>query len=296
MNLVVTGATGGVGSWLVEHFAEAGHEVVGVDLERPPRERENATFLAADLTEQGQAWDAVLSADPDAVVHTAGVPRMGVTTGTETFATNVSSTHHVFEAAGRADADVIWTSSESLYGMPFAAEPFLPEYLPIDESHSKRPEDDYGASKLVGEELAAKTVRKHDVSVASIRPTWVQYPGEYRARAAWTPFDPETAERSGCFWSYVDIRDVVSIVDAALEADIDGHEPYLAAAAENGLGKPTAATIEEVFGDRPEECALEGEESAFSTAKARDELGWKPIHSWREAETEVVEGPSFVDS
>ncbi|MXV62383.1 NAD-dependent epimerase/dehydratase family protein [Natronorubrum sp. JWXQ-INN-674] len=295
MQLIVTGATGGAGSWALEHFASLGHNVVGIDLERPASDPDNATFLAADLTEQGQAWEAILARDPDAVLHFAGIPAMGITTGTDTFLTNVTSTYHVFEAAGRAGADVVWTSSESLYGMPFAAEPFLPDYLPIDESHPQRPEDGYGASKLVGEELAAKTVRQYDVSVASIRPSWIQYPGEYRATDEQAAFDPETAEGSGNFWSYVDVRDVVSIVEAALEADIDGHEAYHAMAADNYLDRPTADVIESVFGDLPDACDLEGDESAFSTAKARAELGWEPAHSWREAETEPVEGPEFLD-
>ncbi|WP_440765464.1 NAD-dependent epimerase/dehydratase family protein [Natronorubrum sp. DTA7] len=295
MKLVVTGATGAAGSWIVDHFADAGHEVIGIDLERPPRERENATFLAADLTEQGQALEAILDFDPDAVIHFAGIPRMGITTGTETFLTNVSSAYHVFEAAGRAGADVVWASSESLYGMPFAAEPFLPDSLPIDEDHPMRPEDGYGASKLVGEELAAKTVRKYGISVASIRPSWIQYPGEYRATDGNAAFDPETADPSGNFWSYVDVRDVVSTVDAALKADIDGHEAYHAMAAENYLGRETEDVIETVFGDLPAACALEGEQSAFSTAKARRELGWAPEHSWREAEDADVNGPAFLD-
>ncbi|WP_323171199.1 NAD-dependent epimerase/dehydratase family protein [Natrialba sp. PRR66] len=51
MKLVVTGAAGGAGSWAVDHLATDGHEVVGVDLERPPREPATVTFLAADLPE-----------------------------------------------------------------------------------------------------------------------------------------------------------------------------------------------------------------------------------------------------
>ncbi|APW99359.1 UDP-glucose 4-epimerase [Halobiforma lacisalsi AJ5] len=294
MKIVVTGATGGAGSWIVDHFAIEGHEVLGLDLERPAGEHENASFLAVDLAEQGQAWEAILAHDPDAVVHAAGIPRMGETTGTETFLTNVETAYHVFEAAGRAGADVVWTSSESLYGTAFAAEPFLPDYLPIDEAHPQRPEDGYGTSKLVGEELAAKTVRKHGISVASIRPSWIQYPGEYHTADEREAFDPETADPAGHFWSYVDVRDVVSIVEAALEADVDGHEAYHAMAAENYLGRPTTETIEAAFGDLPEDCALEGEESAFSTAKARRDLGWEPAHSWRDAETAAVDGPAFL--
>ncbi|WP_254767716.1 NAD-dependent epimerase/dehydratase family protein [Salinilacihabitans rarus] len=295
MRLVVTGATGGVGSWVVDHLASEGHDVVAVDLERPPGEREGVSFLAADLTDQGQAWEVVQTYDPDAVIHLAAIPAMGLAPETETFVTNVASTYHVFEAAGRVGADVIWTSSESLYGMPFAAEPFLPEYLPIDEAHPPRPEDGYGTSKLVGEELAERVVRRHGISVVSIRPSWVQYPGEYRVREELAGFDPETADPSGNFWSYVDVRDVVSMVDAALGTDVEGHEPYLAVAAENALGRPTAETVEAVFGDLPDECDIEGEASAFTTAKAREELGWEPSHSWREAADEAVAGPAFLE-
>ncbi|OIB58665.1 NAD-dependent epimerase/dehydratase family protein [Natrialba sp. SSL1] len=295
MKIVVTGATGGVGSWLVDHFAAAGHEVLGLDLDRPPRERENVTFLAADLTDQGQAWDAMLSFDPDAVVHFAAIPRVGIEPDAKTFLTNVTSTYHVLEAAGQAGANVVWASSESIYGSVFAAEPWLPEYFPIDESHPRRPEDPYATSKLVGEDIAAMTARKHGVSVTSIRPSWVTFPGEQQMAAARDQFDPETAEPNGNFWTYVDVRDVVSIVDAALENAHAGHETYLAVAAENFLDRPTAETIEAVFGDLPEECALEGDESAFSTAKARAELGWEPAHSWRDAEDEPADGPSFVD-
>ncbi|TYL40419.1 NAD(P)-dependent oxidoreductase [Natronococcus pandeyae] len=295
MNVVVTGATGGVGSWIVERFASEGHEVLGIDLERPAGERENADFLAADLTEQGQAWEAILAHEPDAVIHFAAIPRVGLEPGAETFLTNVSSTYHVLEAAGQAGADVVWASSESIYGSVFADEPWLPDYFPIDEAHPRRPEDPYATSKLVGEDVAAMAARKHGISVTSVRPSWVTYPGGERTAQARETFDPETADPNGNFWSYVDVRDVVSMVEAALETDRGGHETYLAVAAENYLGRPTAETIEAVFGDLPAECDLEGEESPFSTAKARTELGWEPEHSWQEAEDEAIAGPAFLD-
>ncbi|ELY60302.1 NAD-dependent epimerase/dehydratase [Natronococcus amylolyticus DSM 10524] len=299
MKLVVTGATGGIGSWVVESLASAGHEVLGVDLERPSGERENATFLAGDLTEQGVARELIRDPDPDAVVHCAGVPAMGIRAGGETFETNVVSTYHALEAAGLAGAEVVWTSSESTYGMPFAATPSLPDYLPIDEDHPQRPEDPYGTSKLVGEVIAERAVRAFDVPVTSLRPAWVSYPGSQQLARVREAFDPETVEPgdqgSGNFWSYVDVRDLVSLVEAALATDVEGHEAYLAVAAENYLGRPTAETIEDVYGDLPTDCTLEGEESAFATAKAREELGWEPEHTWRETEAEEAVEPSFLD-
>ncbi|THE64606.1 NAD(P)-dependent oxidoreductase [Salinadaptatus halalkaliphilus] len=294
MKLLVTGATGGIGSWTVDRLASAGHDVVGVDLERPPEDRPNARFYAADLTDYGQAIDLFQTEEPDAVVHCASIPKVGIRTGPETFRINVECTYNVFVAAGSVGTDIVWTSSESIYGTPFAEEVWLPDYLPIDESHTYRPEDPYGTSKLVGEELAEMIVRRDGVSVVSLRPSWVNYPGEYALTDVRESFDPETADRSGNFWSYVDVRDVTSLIEAALEADIDGHESYLAVAENNYLGRPTAETIETVFGERPDRCTLEGESSAYSTAKARRELGWEPEHTWRSAEDESAEGPAFV--
>lgn len=293
MDILVTGATGGIGSWILDRLADAGHTVVGVDIERPSGDRENAHFYAADLTDQGHAWELIQTESPDQIVHCASIPVAGTHPGTETFTNNVECTYNVFRAAGTVDADVVWTSSESLYGMPFAREPRLPDYLPIDERHSKQPEDPYGTSKLVCEELAEMVVRRYGIAVTSVRPSWVNYPGDYELTEVRDGFDPETAERSGNFWSYVDVRDVVSLVEEALSADRSGHEAYLAVADENYLGRPTAETIEAVFGDLPDDCNLDGEASAFSTAKAREEFGWTPDHSWREAESEDVSGPSF---
>lgn len=293
MTVLVTGATGGAGSWIVDDLASRGREVVGVDLDRPSTTPENVTFLRADLTDQGQCWEVIHEIEPEAVVHFAAIPTNGLRSGGETFLTNVESSYHVFQAAGRLGADIVWASSESVYGSVFAEEPWLPETFPIHEDHPRRPEDPYATSKLVGEELAAATARKYDVSVTSIRPSWITYPGDERMASARESFDPNTAEPNGNFWSYVDVRDAASIVRAALAAEVDGHEAFLAVAEENFLDRPTADVIEATFGELPDDCDLSGDESAFSTAKARDRLGWEPAYSWRETENEAVDGPSF---
>ena len=68
----------------------------------------------------------------------------------------------------------------------------------------------------------------------------------------------------------------------------------LVAAAENFLGRDTAAAIEAVHGDLPETCAIEGAESIVDCAKATRVLSWEPAHSWRDAEDASVAGPAFV--
>jgi UDP-glucose 4-epimerase len=129
MNVLVTGATGGIGSWVVDSLAADGHDVVGVDLQRPPDERANARFLGADVTDHGQTRELIQTARPDAVVHCAGIPRMGERPGTETFRVNAMAAYNVFVAAGTVEADVVWTSSESLYRLSRRMPRGLPPWM-----------------------------------------------------------------------------------------------------------------------------------------------------------------------
>jgi len=83
------------------------------------------------------------------------------------------------------------------------------------------------------------------------------------------------------------------LVEAALDADFEATR-CSTPSADNFLGVDTATAIEAGYGDLPEECDLSGEESAYSTEKAAEMLGWEPEHSWKTAEDEEVAGPSFV--
>jgi len=287
--LVVTGALGTLGRWTVEELAND-HEIVGVDLREGRSSHGTVAYLAADLTKQGPAWELIGDVAPDAVVHLAAVPGAGHRVGTETFRRNVISTYNVLTAAGEAGVPVVWSSSEATYGVTYREEARPLESLPIDESHPQHPEDAYGTSKLVGELLAERTVRRYGVPVTSLQPSWIQVPGAYDTAAVREGFDPAEPTPSGSLWSYVDVRDVATLVRRALAGlDEPAHERYLAAAPDNYLDVPTAAAIDGAWGELAPACDLDGDEAAFSTAKARAELGWEPAHSWREAETADVD-------
>jgi len=295
--VVVTGALGDAGSWLTDSL-RTDYDVIAIDRTRPENQDiDGVDFRAVDLTDQGTTWETIVDADPAAVVHYGNIPHEADHAGGEVFENNAVSTFHTLEAAGRADADVVWASSETVYGTHWP-EPQLPRYLPVDEDHPVAPWNGYETSKLAGEAAADRITNAFDVSVATIRPSWIQFPGEYVVTSFREEFSFETAERFGNLWSYVDIRDVVSLTEAALAAvrdgPIDGHEVLNCFAAENFLGVDTADAIKAGYGDLPDRCGLAGEESGFSTAKAGELLDWEPSHSWKSAENETVEGPAFV--
>lgn len=304
---IVTGGLGGAASWVVDSLAEQGWTVRCIDLDTPDPKAAppNVDFREADLTDQGSTWELVTEFDPDAVVHFAAYPNPLNHAGAEVYENNTMSAYNVLTAAGSCGADVVWSSSETVYGTVFADPSFLPDYFPIDVDHPLRPEDPYGTSKVTGEEIAKMVTRRYDVSVASIRPSWINYPGEYQTGTIRRNFDLETADfrdhfgitshnAAGNFFSYVDIRDVVSQVERAIEVEFEGHERFMAVAADNYLDVPTLDAVEACYGELPERCDITDDESAFTAERAADVLDWSSSHSWRDAESEEVDGPAFV--
>jgi UDP-glucose 4-epimerase len=281
MELIVTGGLGASGTWIVDRLADT-HDVVCLDLEQPEDGgREDVDYRAVDLTDAGGVFDVVTAVDPDAVVHWAAIPVAGNHAGTELYRNNTLAAHSVLTAAGRVGSDVVQASSDGAYGFFFAEETPVPDELPITESHALRPEDPYGLSKVVTEEIGKTVTRRDGISVASVRPSWIQFPGEYPCREPAYLDDPGAG--AGNYWSYVDVRDVVDLVEAALGADIEGHEAFNCVAPDNALGEPLEATMQEYLGDVPNKSTVEGDASAYATDKAERMLGWEPTHSWKGA-------------
>src|SRR3954467_9040448 len=127
MHIVVTGGSGKLGGVVVEHLLAAGHQVTNVDQRPDPGSA--ARFLRIDLTDYGQVAEALSGIDDaydavDAVVHLAAIPAPGITANAATFANNVPSTFHVFQAAKLAGIrKVVWASSETVLGLPFDLPP-----------------------------------------------------------------------------------------------------------------------------------------------------------------------------
>lgn len=291
--VLVTGSLGRLGRWTVDRLVDDGHTVVGIDQKHPGSGvdiRDGVELRECDLTEQGPVWELVRSIDPDSIVHLGSIPNPEVHSGTHVFENNVMSTYNVLVAAGESSIPVTWASSESAYGFPFAPEPSLPDYLPVDEDHPLRPEDPYGSSKLVGEDIADIVTRRYDIPIASLRISNVQYPGNYSVLDGRQNLDGGV----GNFWSYVDGRDVASLIEQSLKTDWSGHEPFIVAAGETYLDRTTTAAFEEFFGDLPEDVSISGQDSALSSAKAREVFGWVPEHSWRTAAEEDVPAPSVT--
>ena len=170
---------------------------------------------------------------------------------------------------------IVSASSERCYSTVVADDARLLDRLPIDEETPTEPEDPYGLSKVVGEEVAAAAARRHGVPAVSLRFSWGTEPDDERRREARETFDPATATPSGNYRSYIDARDAVAAIETGLDSPepIGGGGAFLIAAAENFLGRDTVAAIEAVRGERPPDCDHDGDESVFDWLKAERLLG-----------------------
>jgi nucleoside-diphosphate-sugar epimerase len=273
MRIVVTGGSGKGGRWVVRDLREHGHDVVNVDL--VPDGSANDLFLLTDLTDSGQVQDVVRGAD--AVVHFAAIPAPGLRPVAETFRVNTDSTWNVFHAAIASNVKrVVWASSETVLGLPFDRPP---DFAPIDESITPRPESSYALSKLVGETLAEQLNRQTGTPFVGLRISNIMEPTDYARFPSWQD-DPLV--RKWNLWGYVDARDVATAVRNAVEADTTGADVCIIAAADTVMNRDSADLMAEVFPNVPLRRQVSGRETLLAIDHAGDLIGYQPAHSWHD--------------
>jgi nucleoside-diphosphate-sugar epimerase len=271
MRVVVTGGTGKGGKWVVRELREAGHDVLNVDTRHDGSP--HGQCLVADLTDLGQTLDAVSGAD--AIVHFAAIPAPELRPTGETFRINALSTYNVFAGAElHRIRRVVWASSETVLGLPFDTPPM---FAPIDETIEPRPESSYSLSKLVGEAMATQFARRTGIGFVGLRISNIMEPDDYRL---FPSYWDDAQIRKWNLWGYVDARDVATAARLALEADIEGAEIAIIAAADTVMTRPSADLMAEVFPDVPLRRSVEGRETLLAIDHARALLGYEPAHRW----------------
>ena len=271
MRIVVTGGSGKAGRWVVRRLRDGGHDVLNVDVVHDGSP--HGQCVITDLTDLGQTHDVVAGAD--AVVHLAAIPAPEIRPAGETFRNNTMSTYNVFAAAvERGVGRVVWASSETVLGLPFDQPP---AFAPIDESHPPRPETSYALSKLAGETMAEQFARRTGVPFVGLRISNIMEPPDYARFGSW---QDDATVRKWNLWGYVDARDVAGAVDRALTADVNGATVVIVAAADTCMRRPSADLLAEVYPGVELRRPVEGRETLLAIDRARELLGYEPVHSW----------------
>lgn len=271
MRIVVTGGSGKAGRWVVRDLRDHGHDALNVDVVHDGSD--HGLCVLTDLTDLGQVHDVVRGAD--AVIHLAAIPAPEIRPAGETFRINAVSTWNVFHAAVAAGVGrVVWASSETVLGLPFDRPP---DFAPIDETITPRPESSYALSKLVGETMAVQLNRQSGVAFVGLRISNIMEPADYPRFASW---QDDARVRKWNLWGYVDAQDVAAACRLAVEASTTGAEVAIVAAADTVMVRDSAELMAEVFPSVPLRRAVEGRETLLAIGHARELFGYAPAHSW----------------
>lgn len=165
MKILVTGGAGFIGSNLSHRLTARGHLVKVLDnLSNGSIENLDTSsidFFEGDVLDKGMLED--ISSDVDCVVHLAAlgsVPR-SIVNPESSLDVNFKGTFNVLEAARKAKAHVIFSSSSSVYGES--------KVLPRIENVAAEPRSPYAVSKLAAESLVSAYQLSYGIPTLSLR-------------------------------------------------------------------------------------------------------------------------------
>jgi len=162
MKMIVTGASGQLGSYLLDELLIK-DEVVGIDLV-PSRHASHASLVQkADIRDRPEMLRLMRGAD--VVVHCAAQVSVVNSINDPYFDldVNVRGTLTLLDAASRAKVGkFIFISTAAVYGDPSS--------LPIGEDHPLNPKSPYGASKVAAEQYCKVFAATKKLPYAVVRP------------------------------------------------------------------------------------------------------------------------------
>lgn len=274
MRVLVTGAAGHIGGHVVDDLLAHGHRIVATDLVPVDDPRVDRVHTG-DLSDPALVRDAMAGAD--AVVHLGAIPHPNSDDDSALFATNCLTAHRVLDEAGRTGVRrVVAASSLAAVGLAWSPRPQSPRYVPLDEEHPTLVQDPYGLSKVVLEEAARATHRRHGTDIVCMRFPFTGTGERLAAQFAAVREDP--AGHRMDLWGWLDTRDAARAVRYALLAELTGCHVLNVAADDTSSPVPTAQLLEEHHPGVPYFTEPTGHASLFDTSACARLLGFAPKH------------------
>ncbi len=300
--ILIVGGAGFIGSHMTLLLQESGYETVIFDnLQTGFQEAAFTTLIQGDLRDQQAVTQLFASHQFDAVLHFAASTDVGesVVKPYRYYSNNVGGTFNLLDCMIEAGVDkLIFSSTAAVYGEP--------SMIPIDENHPKKPCNPYGESKWMIEKVLTKALNLRSIAFRYFNAAGSDpkgRTGERRSpvshlipiilevaqgkRPYFELFGADYATRDGsCVRDFVHVTDLCQAHLLGLEQLLEG-----GASACYNLGSGTGWTVLEVLkaarritgreiplniGKRR---AGDCERLVADSAKAKQELGWRPLYS-----------------
>ena len=306
--VLVTGAAGFIGSWLVKELLARGSRVTALVMDRDPAspffrdgDALRTTVVRGRLEDRGALARAVVGQKVDTVFHLAAQTLVGPAwrAPVETFESNIRGTYNLLEtcrAAGGKVRRVVFASSDKAYGKQ--------SRLPYRETAPLAGRQPYEVSKSCGDLLAQSYFHSYRLPVAVVRCGNVYGGGDLH----WSRIVPGTIRSilhgarpvlrsDGTFQrDYVYVKDVVRaylLVADALERQGLAGESF-----NFGPNKPMTvlalvSAISRQMGSRLKPDIRGGARGEIrrqylSSAKAARVLGWRPAYCLEDGLRETI--------
>jgi nucleoside-diphosphate-sugar epimerase len=296
VKIIVTGAGGNVARWILRRLAnESDLEIIAYDLVQG-EEHPNVRWVTGDVLDPDALATAMEGCEM--VVHLAAIPVYMEDRELDIGRINILGVQTALDAAMRTGVRrFIQASSICATGFIFTSEPLKAPYLPVDESYPTKPDDMYGVSKLVCEQLAYAYEKRYGIETTS-----------YRMASVWDP-ESELSKHEVAHmlkaevdddmvyadlrWAYVDVRDVAEAYALALR-----HPSGLGVCnvgAADTPGGDNRIWLEDMFPGTSSVDLPDTGAPIFSIKKLQDEAGYSPAHTWEEYPAFLEEWPNYLE-
>jgi nucleoside-diphosphate-sugar epimerase len=275
MRVLVTGGEGLVGSAVVAHLLDTGHDVTTLTLPAATP-HDGVRVVRGDARDA----DAVATAaeGADAVAHLAAIPDPWRDAAHVVFGNNATATFTVlWGAAERGVRRFVIASSVNATGLIMNPAHPLPARYPIDETTPPDVADPYSLSKQADELTLRAVCRRFAGAGVALRLPLMISPSNVDGLRGWAAGRPRFGAGDG--WGWLDVRDGAEAFRLALTQPYEGAHVVHLAAPEIFLDAPTEDLLAAHAPDVPRAETYPGRTAPIDTSRARDLLGFTPRHA-----------------
>lgn len=252
MKVLVTGATGRLGTVVCKELLRRGHDVVGTDQRFAPGL--GVPLKLADLRDSRAIYPLLEGCD--ALVHLGNIPNLSLgPSAQDVLGHNVSMNANVFRAALDLSVHrIVFASSLQAMirldeGRAFNDPPCIP-YFPLDGDAPADPGNNfYGLSKEFGERTL-RVLSAHEPKLACSALRFPGLTGDWFARRFQHPV-PVSALNFCEGLVYLDFADAATLVALVVEQQQPGYHQYFPAQAVKLAGYTAERTLAEFYPDVP---------------------------------------------